>query len=315
MNMNKLVILIFFLFSLTMLTSCVATCPESILIRQHKVYSTLDVESKAVIEDIMRKAEGSARQIYYFEKLKLLLDTPEATTDVTIERNTKEIDWSLRVTIKDRIRAVLTNEADSVETYTNREELYELSKSREWHTYRPHLFGPYYYVSSDSNTDILINIKVKLLGKPETIKNILFLEDAIEKHLHVSGFSVNIIFTAAEGSDVFIVDTDPSKWATDENWSGGHITLAHELMHLMGLPDEYDRIESHADNKNLPVKIRLILFRMQMYDEVPLDSKYGIMCYPWLKPLERHVCEAAGLGDDCIKERRAIFSSGKNWRM
>ncbi|KKK78067.1 hypothetical protein LCGC14_2847290, partial [marine sediment metagenome] len=198
-----------------------------------------------------------------------------------------------------------------LEDYMNEEELYEQREDLKWMSYRIDSNSPYFYVSHEDFTDIFVHIRVRIHGEYKLVKKILSFEDAIEKHLHVPGFSVNLVFVGNKRDDVFEVDADPSKWVTSHNWSGGYKTLAHELMHLMGLPDEYDRIESHANNRNMDREQRLLQFKTQMNDEVPIDSKDGIMCYNFRKPLERHVCVAVGLGADCIQHRMELFHSDK----
>ena len=118
---------------------------------------------------------------------------------------------------------------------------------------------------------------------------------------------VNSSYKNNANNDIFDVNVDLGKWPMSNNWAGGYKTLAHELLHLMGLPDEYNRIETHSGNKYLSVETRLELFLDQLGEDLPLDSVNGIMCYTFAKPLERHVCAAVGLGKYCINERMATF--------
>jgi len=293
--------------------SCATTIPPEILIiRRHEQYAKLDIEEKKLAEKIMSKAVRNDRKKYYFEKLKLLLDTPTASRSVIGEAQKKEIKKSIQESKEER-QAAVSERKTSVEEYMTQEEFYESAKSdRHWRGYSPEGWDQtYFYVVDDDPLDLLVHIRVRLLGDIEDIERILQLEDSIEKHLYIEGFSVNLVFVGCsdDNDDVFDVNVDSSKWPTSHNWTGGYQGLAHELMHLMGLPDEYDRIENHANNKFLPIKRRLELFLEQMDEEVPADAYKGIMCNHFRKPLERHVCAAVGLGEACIKARMKAFHS------
>jgi hypothetical protein len=275
-------------------------------IRAHAQYEDLSGNELDIIYDIMEKALESNRKEYYFQKLTLLLDTTTNPTSIIQTLNNARIDRSVEESKKKR-REIAKKSKQDLEEYMNSEELYELRKDLVWLGYRPESDGTLFYVSYEDNTDILVNIRVRLRGNYKLIEKILSFEDAIEKHLYVEGFSVNLVFVGYKDEDVFDVNVNPNRWTTSNNWSGGYKALAHELMHLMGLLDEYDRIEYHANNKNASRIQRLFQFRTQMSDEVPSDSKNGIMCSNWLKPLERHVCAAVGLSEKCVEQRMKAF--------
>lgn len=284
------------------LTSCKSQVPDVVLIRQHEAYKALDFRSKIVVEVIMRKAISSSRQKYYFKKLNLLLNTKTNPVTQTAQNNMNYIKRSINLSKQAR-NFVLRKTNRSLEEYLNKEELYEISKLRNWRVYQPEFFGPFFYVSDEDVNDILIHIQIHVKGNFEAIDRILSLEDAIEKHLSRPGYSVNLVLVGMKDDDVFTVSADLNKWPSSYNWSGGYMALAHELMHLMGLPDEYDKIESHAGNKNVSITQRLYQFLAQMDEELPADAQFGIMCYHSLKPLERHICASIGRGRECVKAR------------
>lgn len=206
-----------------------------------------------------------------------------------------------------RIRRNIIGEIRTdLEEYINKEEFYEITKSiTNWKRYSPYNREPYYYVINNDPLDILVHIKVHLVGDLGNIKNIMLLEDAIEKHLHIKGFSVNLVFVSEldVDKDTFIVSVDPRKWGTTYNWVGDYNGVGHELMHLMGQHDEYDIIEVHADNPCLSIQYRLEMFLESIGKELPPDSYSGIMGNVNKKPLHRHVCSAVGLGDKCVEIR------------
>ena len=294
---------------LVLFLSCATTIPPEIrTIRAHPNYNKLTDAESELLDEIMNMAMASKRKDYYFSKLNLMLGVDKAPAKNVVIKRTKEMQKSVDETKKERRRIVEAEKID-IEDYLNQEEIYENLRERKWKGYRPDVNSPYFYVADEDPLDLLVHIRVRVNGSIEMIEKILLLEDAIEKHLYVEGFSVNLVFVghSEDSGDIFDVKADPSRWPTSHNWSSGHKALAHELMHLMGLKDEYDRIEAHADNAHMSILQRLYQFKMQMEDELPSDAKQGIMCYCNLKPLERHVCEAVGLGEKCVNARLKAF--------
>lgn len=266
----------------------------------------LTYKEKILVNRIIDKALTKKRKYYYIEKLKLLLNTPHVSLQNITQRQIKIIRKSA-----EEVKRTTKSLGDGGKEYINREEDYESKHIDGWESYRPNLNGPHYYVNSSNPLDILVNIRIRLNGPRDIVDDIMSLEDAIEKHLNIKGFSVNLIFVLESGDfdDVFDVRVEPSQWATSHNWAGDYRVIAHELMHIMGLPDEYDRIEHHAGNKYLSKLDRLRMFLYQMDDEVPKDSYLGIMSNHYNKPLERHVCAVVGLGKKCVEARKCFYKS------
>lgn len=296
------------LVSILVSCSCATTAPEILKIRAHKQYTRLSSTEKDLIEDIMDEAIDRDRKDYYFSKLTLLLDTQTVSVDETRAMNRREIRESVKESKKAR-RIIASKSRSDLEEYLSQEEFYESAIEREWSGYRPSFGGPFFYVVDDDPLDILVHIKVRLHGDYNIVSKIILLEDAIEKHLDLPGYSVNLVFVgySDDDGDVFDVDVNPGKWATSHNWAGGYRTLAHELLHLMGLPDEYDKIESHAGNRNINRIDRLRQFIYGMNQNFPPDAIDGIMCLHSRKPLERHVCASVGLEEKCVRARMKAF--------
>ena len=65
-----------------------------------------------------------------------------------------------------------------------------------------------------------------------------------EKASATRGYSVDLQFSNTSGPDVFEVKVNPEGWTDSGNWSplaaNGPVTLAHEMHHLLGLPDRYN---------------------------------------------------------------------------
>jgi hypothetical protein len=196
---------------------------------------------------------------------------------------------------------------ETVNVYMSREERYESIKVRHWVKRKPTLWGPYFWVVNDDPTDVLVRLRIHLVGDAKQIGAIVAVEDNIEKHMAAKGFSVNVEFVGMEGADVFEIGANPTQWPNSLNWSGGNaLVYAHELGHAMGLEDEYDRILAHSQNPYISIKDRLLLFLYQMHNPLPDDAAQGKMSdirYPFLN---RHVCFIAGLKEaDCVKAREA----------
>jgi hypothetical protein len=291
---------IFIYFNL-ILNSCVSSSINANKVRVSSEYNALSAEEKSLIESIMFKADSSDRRDYYYNRLQKLISTPTVSDKVIATKSKKRIDESVKEATK-KITAV-----KSVYHYMYKEEIYENMQVRRWKEHKTGWGEPVFYVANSNPLDILVHIRVKLFAPLSTTKKILSLEDAVEKHLSREGFSVNLVFVAISDKDVFNVTVDPSIWANSHNWSGGYKTISHELLHLMGLDDEYDMIEMHYKNNELSMERRLQIFLYHMGRELPKDSANGIMCYSRLKPLQRHICSAVGLEEECVKIRTQAF--------
>jgi len=275
-------------------------------IKKHPVYSKLDKEDRTKINMILNEISGDKKEDYYLDKLKLLLNTP---TKINNESNSNRNDIEINRSIKFAKEKTNHMSPEIVKDYINFEEEYEVSEPCDWEIYQPNNTGSFLYVCKDDPINLKVKISVHLLGLKENTEKIKLLEDAIEKHLNIAGFSVNLIFTDREDVDVFSVNTEPEQWTTSYNWTGDYQGLAHELLHLMGLEDEYDSIEVHAGNQSFSVKNRLRYFWNQLSNPVVYaDAEEGIMYISYYKPLERHVCKAVGLPiKKCVKDRKHVI--------
>lgn len=291
---------------IALLFGAYSTSNEAKDIRKNSIYSTLPDNEKGLVEQIMYKADSSDKKEYYYSKLKLLLVTPTNPKKITKILNNRSVKKSIQQN-KIKIQKIEKSNID-INTYINKEEDYEKNFHGKWHRYRPNKDSAYFYVATEDYMNILVNIRVHLVGDAVAIKNTISLEDAVEKHLSIPGFSVNLVFVKNTYEDAFDVKIDMENWATSHNWAGGSNVIAHELMHLMGLSDEYNRIESHAANSNVNRYNRLYWFLKQMDDTSPPDSMFGIMCNHNNRPLQRHVCAAVGLGSECVNARKQINS-------
>ena len=294
-------------------TICCATIPKYINKEAVKGYEKLSSSNKSTVNDIVEKISSKPKKErkYYVGKLNSLLSTPTAKSNSNeakelANKNESRLDESVKSVEK---RMAKMSRKDML-AYIRTEEEYEQFGERDWEVYQPDENDAIYLVDKTDVTNILVKIFIHLEGKPGVVRKVLHLEDAIEKHVSIPGFSVNITFMREPENFTFIVDTDTSKWITSHNWGGTPQMMAHELMHLMGLPDEYDGIAEHAENEHLSMSTRLWYFKKQLSQPFLPDAKYGIMTNHNNRPLHRHACKAVGLDKQpCTRIRKEYWGN------
>jgi len=264
----------------------------------------LNSQELALVDEIIELAQQSDRKEYYFDKLNSLLNTPETSDDNLNYKNQRRLEESIKLLEEEYEFIIKTQGQPALEAYLSREERHRQSLSDKLKVYQPRKNRAYLYIANDNPNDLVIHIKVSLNTNSTIKSNILFIEDGIEKHLSARGYTVDLQFVDRCGDDVFQIKADPNEWPDSGNWIGSHYTLAHELLHLTGLPDEYDMIEAHSTNKYMSIRDRLYWFLYYMKRDTPADAKFGIMSNQSFKPLNRHMCKSVGLGDDCVKARQ-----------
>lgn len=300
----------FGMMSIAMCATCVYT-PTNLKHRAIPSYKNLSSDDRDTVQRIVDKINKlpEKEQDYYNKKLNALLSTPTAKKDSAekkefAKRRKKALSKASRRATK-RVASMPEKDRD---IFLSAEEEYEKCGKRNWEAYQPNKNDVPFLVDRVDPTNILVRIQVYVDGKREVVQKIHDMEDAVEKHLNIPGFSVNLVFVDKESSEAFTVKSDLDKWVTAHNWGGSHRALAHELLHLMGLPDEYDGIASHAQNKHLSMSARLWYFEKQLDEPFLPDAEYGIMSDHSNRPLHRHVCAAVGLEEKpCVKKRLQFF--------
>jgi uncharacterized protein YcfJ/uncharacterized short protein YbdD (DUF466 family) len=279
-------------------------------IRQHPVYRALASRARAIADDIMAVARRRDNCLYYAEKLKLLLDTPEAPPAVsgqpapqgsTLERNRKRVGQAVT---QERAR-LATPEA---QREIGRQEQIADDPARTW-TQRRGRNNKIFYVDNSDPNHIVVRIKIRLLSAggvttEEDINNLILLEDAIERVAETHGYTMDVIFTDRDGPDVFTFTVNFDSWPTAANPVGNARTLAHEIHHLMGLPDRYDYIESHSANPNMAIPTRLHWFREQMNRQPDPEGRASLMG-SGNTMLDDDVCRVSGLDFQTCMATRA----------
>lgn len=233
----------------------VATLERSI--RNNPAYQSLSKGDKAVANWLMWRASMAPplKQLYYLNKLDTLFktpyDKPRSVGAAELAKETEaEVDESVA---RERARGNVFKGEE------------ELQSSSATFSLRPGWRASAYRIDARDPRAVVVKVKIHLEGKPEFVAKIKEFEDSIEKRSSVRGYTLDVEFVNKGGSDVFSVKADPEVWGSADNLAGGIETLAHEIHHLLGLDDRYDLIESHADNKALPVNERLYMFAIQLF--------------------------------------------------
>jgi uncharacterized protein DUF4157 len=278
-------------------------------IRQHPVYRALAAAARALADEIIDIARGRSNCLYYAAKLKLLFDTPDAPPALpgqpppagsTLERNRQRVEAAAE---QERVR-LATPEAQA---QIGRQE--QIADAAQHFEPRIGQNGKTFLVDRSDPKNIVVRIKVRLQAAPGVttatdIANERLLEDAIERVAEMHGYTVDVVFVDADGPDVFSYMVDFDKWPTSANPVGNARTLAHEIHHLMGLPDRYDYIEAHAANPNMAMPRRLYWFREQMNRQP--DPKAGeSLMGSGQTLLDDDVCRVAGLDAAACAAARA----------
>ncbi len=282
----------------------------------NSVYSKLAWDSKQRVKNIIAIAKAKplgndkGQRNYYLTKLKLAITTPfdgketgkaEYGCSAQAEKdNRAAVDKALAEEKKwwDGLWADV--EENVVATGTNK-----VSRTGEG--------GKKFLVDRTDPTNIRVQIKIRLKGKTDDVKDIKKLEDAIERESHTKGYTLDIVFVDKGGTDVFDITVNFCLWANSGNWASSPTALSHEVHHLLGLGDRYDYIESHADNTQMNVPMRLVWFEEQMNKATGDRDPYSKMSTSSNPLLAEDVCAVAfNAGPDrqkCIDARKGLDPS------
>ena len=271
------------------------TSPPSLVpadIRAMPAYRALTPKGRADLEAIVRLANRRRDGAEFLAGIRTVLSTPFVKQSVEAQN---------RAELQHAVAALGAPAADA-----DAEERASADPSRKWTRLGPKPGGAsslrisgvntaprYFDVDRSDPNRIVVRIKVRLNGPlaPDVAK----LEDAIEKHLRRENFIVDLQLVDRPGPDVFDVNTDPAVWPNAENWVAGPTTLAHELMHLLEVNDEYD-YRSHASNSAMSMNERLYWLKVEAgRPPPPADAWQGIMTGGRNPVLDRHVREVARL--------------------
>ena len=281
-------------------------------------YKKLAEDSKARVREIIKLAQtkplgsASGQRNYYLAKLKVAITTPFAG----VETGKAEYGCSSEAE-KDNQQAV--DKALLVEKrwwegsgFENVEE--DIVAGAKNKVPRKGEGGKTFAVDRSDPRNIRVLMKVKLNGKPDEVAKIRKLEDAIERASSTKGYSLDIQFVDSPGPDVFEFSVSFCQWANSGNWASGPVDLSHEAHHALGLGDRYDYIESHADNRQMNVPMRLVWFQEQMKKSASARDPYSKMSTSSNPLLAEDVCavafENASDQKKCVDARKDLDRPG-----
>lgn len=265
------------------------------------IYTPAEVKTKT--DDIIKKAKDRDECLYYIKKLKLLFST--------VEDPPGAIGDEFKKTLADESASEKTRlDTDTGKADKNVEENAKPDIKTTGKKIKNEKHGKYYYVDSTDITNIYVMAQVKLKGDKTFTDQVKQMEDGIEKAASTQGYTVNLIFTERTGNDIFETDVDPTRWPTSGNWVRGVDTLAHELHHMLNLPDRYNYIESHSENKKMYVADRIHWFTEEFNrtEDPNINNSFmgkGDLVMP------EDVCKVVNPTDataeaDCITKRKAM---------
>jgi hypothetical protein len=249
------------------------------IIRIMRTYKALSPADRQVVETIIRNARRSATlRDYYLSWLGRLLSTEDAPPEVNAAAHDKARAEAVQTAQAKQAEMQQANLVDAHYALLEqlREEEAAADPSRVWTT----LLGgvdatdkqKLYRVDRSNLKNIVVQIKVHLRGTEHLIREVEALEDDIEKHAQVPGYTIDVVFVRPtvnpdthDEPDVFELNTNPKAWTDSVTWAAGTETLTHELHHLLGLDDRYDYIENQSTNASMTLHWRLYWFDVQMW--------------------------------------------------
>ena len=281
---------------------------RAVALRSLPLYQQLKPAQVAIARDIIAMARRSTDPIHFIEKLELLFTTPMRPQGNRAAQGSAQ---GAQMAAAETTR--LASGAGGAHVL-DEEILTVLAPSRDW-TPRRGENGTLFFVDTRSLDLLRVRVKVRLLPGPGAttadVENIRKLEDGIEKAASARGYSVDLQFVDQPGPDVFDVKVNPAGWTDSRNWSAlaaqGPQTLAHELHHLLGLPDRYNYIDAHAGNADMEIGDRLIWFRVQMQRTYDLDLDQRSIMGHGQSVTETDIDEVAGLTNAQEARRMKLF--------
>ena len=282
-------------------------------IKGSAIYQGLPEGDRQNTDDIIIAAKPTDKCLYYAEHLKKLFETHDAPP-VDIEAKTVA---ASEITVHQEEKHLQTKEGI---THKDAEEKITAAHQARF-IKRPGWQGTMYYVDNSNPNDIAVKIKIHLYRSGNAtdaqIAQVKSLEDATEKAASTKGYSVDIEYVDKNWpdghtpDDVFEVGVNLGEWETSGNFTPENPhAIAHEVHHLLGLPDRYNYIESHTGNPALKMSARLYWFKEQVRRDIheppDKDRDKSIMSNHYNKPYDDDICKVAGLDvASCMAARQA----------
>jgi uncharacterized protein DUF4157 len=302
-------------------------------IRGWDTYRNLGSDDKKTADNIFSDARGRDNALYYAQKLHLLFKIPSPADLTDAER--AQVEQEKMEVNRGRIEESLEDETERAKQPGYQQGAEEAAArardiTKAWQTRQGD--GATYRVDASDYDNIVVQAKLHLVpakGSQTTKADIermtrpvradtaepadppVTIEQGIERAAaRVAGYILDLQFVNFDGSDVFTIEVDVAGHPASDNIIGGAEVLAHEVHHLLNLPDRYDYIEAHAENKSMTIHDRLHLFKRQMTRGIgdPLRP-YSMMAgsgHPHLT--DEDVCLVADPdhAEECIATRNRV---------
>jgi len=247
-------------------------------------YNEVYLQYKGAVDTLLAEARGTPFRLEYLAAIKVALKTPYIGESGHKEQQRTFREENVR-TFKD-----FSAEAKAIEGTpgTGEEEAASRTVPQKAWVKLKGQDGKTFYADRRNVRNIIILAKVRLTGPADHVQYVKDMEDLIENRAARPGYTVDLSFVERFGSDVFDVRVDLGEHPVSSRWSGFPKTdvpqiLAHELHHLLGLPDRYDYLEL-AGSQTLPVAERIYWMKEQLQRDVkrrsrgdPLVKKRGIV--------------------------------------
>jgi len=256
-------------------------------IRGWDTYKNLGSDDKTTADRIFSDARDRDNALYYAQKLQLLFRIPSPADLTPAER--AQVEQEKTEENRGRIEESLEDETERAKQPGYQKGAEEAAASarditKAWQTRQGE--GATYRVDPSDYNNIVVQAQLHLVpaeGSQTTKADIdkmtrrvraesaepddpeVTVEQGIERAAaRVGGYILDLEFVNFDARDVFTIQVDVAGHPASDNVIGGAEVLAHEVHHLLNLPDRYDYIEAHAENKSMTIHDRLHLFRRQM---------------------------------------------------
>ncbi|MEN8228454.1 MAG: DUF4157 domain-containing protein [Bacteroidota bacterium] len=276
--------------------------PFYINVPRHSDAINTPAQTRTVAEEIITQARTRNDCLYYIRSLHTLFSTTESPPASVSQT------WGPVLAEAARLEQERLQDPQSQQE-ADFEEGLSTDPSRQW-TQLSGAGGKIYYVDQSDLSNIVVRVKVKLNGQSQYVDQVTQLQDGIEKESSILGYTVDLDFVNTSGRDVFEADVDPTEWPTSGNWVGDVETMAHELHHLLNLPDRYNYIESHSANPEMYIANRIHWFREEFNRPPDPNISVSFMGQGSLIT-DEDICAVIQTGNisSCINHRRSMRNS------
>jgi hypothetical protein len=262
-------------------------------------------ETRQVANDIIAQARSHDECLYYIRNLHLLFSTSEsAPVDVAAI-------WG------PRLAAAAQDEQTRLQNQSQEARDFEenLSAASQLSPVPGHRSKTYEIDRTDLN-NIVVKIKINLTGEPQLVSQAQSLEDGIEKKASVLGYTIDIDFVTTTGSDVFEATVNTAKWPTSGNFSGDIDVMAHEVHHLLNLPDRYNYIDAHSGNPQMYVANRIHWF-WEEFNRPSDPNRYISFMGEGSLVTDTDICTVSQATDvaACVSQRQSLRSGALSTKL